>query len=113
VLAARSQHREVRGFQGKRFNMAIRARARAPDGALLGGWLEDERFSSASELKADEHGPALCDNKIDGFYFGVGHPSATSRTDDHMRRQTHPAAGPVVDKRSRKTPTSKATIPGG
>ena len=33
-------------------------------------------FSLASELKADEHGPALCDNKIDGFYYGVGHPSA-------------------------------------
>ena len=33
-------------------------------------------FSLASELKADEHGAALCDNKIDGFFFGVGHPSA-------------------------------------
>ena len=39
------------------------------------GWkLAD--FSLASELKADEHGPALCDNKIDGFFYGVGHPSA-------------------------------------
>ena len=33
-------------------------------------------FSLASELKADEHGPALCDGKIDGFFYGVGHPSA-------------------------------------
>jgi TRAP transporter TAXI family solute receptor len=33
-------------------------------------------FALASELKADEHGPALCDNKIDAFYYGVGHPSA-------------------------------------
>ena len=39
------------------------------------GWkLAD--FSLASELKADEHGPALCDGKIDGFFYGVGHPSA-------------------------------------
>jgi TRAP transporter TAXI family solute receptor len=39
------------------------------------GWtLKD--FSLAAELKADEQGPALCDNKIDGFYYGVGHPSA-------------------------------------
>ena len=30
----------------------------------------------AAELKADEHGPALCDNKIDGFFYGVGHPAA-------------------------------------
>jgi TRAP transporter TAXI family solute receptor len=33
-------------------------------------------FALASELKADEHGPALCDGKIDGFFYGVGHPSA-------------------------------------
>ena len=33
-------------------------------------------FALASELKADEHGPALCDNKIDAFFYGVGHPSA-------------------------------------
>ena len=33
-------------------------------------------FALASELKADEHGAALCDNKIDAFFYGVGHPSA-------------------------------------
>lgn len=33
-------------------------------------------FSLAAELKADEHGAALCDNKIDAFFYGVGHPSA-------------------------------------
>ena len=42
--------------------------------AALGWKLSD--FSLASELKADEHGPALCDNKIDAFFYGVGHPSA-------------------------------------
>jgi hypothetical protein len=44
---------------------------------LLGamGWKLSD-FSLASELKADEHGAALCDNKIDGFFYGVGHPSA-------------------------------------
>lgn len=39
------------------------------------GWtLKD--FSFAAELKPDEHGPALCDDKIDAFFYGVGHPSA-------------------------------------
>lgn len=33
-------------------------------------------FSLASELRPDEHGAALCDGKIDGFFYGVGHPSA-------------------------------------
>ena len=41
--------------------------------AAMGWKLAD--FSLASELKADEHGPALCDGKIDGFFYGVGHPS--------------------------------------
>ncbi|MET3926701.1 TAXI family TRAP transporter solute-binding subunit [Devosia sp. 2618] len=33
-------------------------------------------FSLTSELRPDEHGAALCDNQIDAFFYGVGHPSA-------------------------------------
>jgi uncharacterized protein len=33
-------------------------------------------FLVVAELKADEHGPALCDAKIDGFFYSVGHPAA-------------------------------------
>lgn len=33
-------------------------------------------FTAVSELKADEHGAALCDHKIDAFFYVVGHPSA-------------------------------------
>ncbi|MEY3669981.1 MAG: hypothetical protein RL258_1376, partial [Pseudomonadota bacterium] len=33
-------------------------------------------FGLSAELKPDEHGAALCDNKIDAFFYGVGHPSA-------------------------------------
>jgi len=39
------------------------------------GWTRGD-FSLAAELRADEHGPALCDNQIDAFYYAVGHPSA-------------------------------------
>lgn len=39
------------------------------------GWTRDT-FALAAELRADEHGPALCDNQIDAFYYAVGHPSA-------------------------------------
>ncbi|MHB2267427.1 TAXI family TRAP transporter solute-binding subunit [Aliihoeflea sp. PC F10.4] len=39
------------------------------------GW-ERSAFSLAAELRPDEHGPALCDNQIDAFYYAVGHPSA-------------------------------------
>jgi len=34
-------------------------------------------FALASELKADEQGSALCDNKIDGLAYVVGHPNAS------------------------------------
>ena len=65
-------------FKGKRFNVGNPGSGtRASFDELLGalGWKIDA-FSLASELKADEHGPALCDNKIDGFFYLVGHPSA-------------------------------------
>ena len=65
-------------FKGKRFNIGNPGSGtRASMDQLLSamGWTSGD-FSLASELKADEHGPALCDNKIDGFFYGVGHPSA-------------------------------------
>jgi TRAP transporter TAXI family solute receptor len=65
-------------FKGKRFNVgnpgsgtrASMEQFLAAKGVDLGF------FSLASELRPDEHGPALCDGKIDGFLYGVGHPSA-------------------------------------
>ena len=40
------------------------------------GWTLD-RFSRALELKATEQSRALCDGKIDAFFYTVGHPSGT------------------------------------
>jgi TRAP transporter TAXI family solute receptor len=65
-------------FKGKRFNIG-----NPGSGTLASmeellkamGWTK-QSFSLAGELKADEQGTALCDNKIDGFFYGVGHPSA-------------------------------------
>jgi TRAP transporter TAXI family solute receptor len=65
-------------FKGKRFNVGNPGSGtRASMEELLNamGWKMSD-FSLAAELKADEHGPALCDGKIDGFFYGVGHPSA-------------------------------------
>jgi TRAP transporter TAXI family solute receptor len=65
-------------FKGKKFNVGNPGSGtRASMEELLGamGWKMSD-FGLASELKADEHGPALCDGKIDGFFYAVGHPSA-------------------------------------
>jgi uncharacterized protein len=81
--------------------------------AALGWKLSD--FSLASELKADEHGPALCDNKIDAFFYGVGHPSANIQdptTTCGAKLVT--IKGPAVEKLLAEKPYyAKATIKGG
>ncbi len=72
-------------------------------------------FSLASELKADEHGPALCDGKIDGFFYGVGHPSANIQDPTTTcGAKLVSVTGPAVDKLvSSKPYYAYATIPAG
>jgi uncharacterized protein len=72
-------------------------------------------FARAAELKADEQGPALCDNKIDGFYYGVGHPSAAIQDPTTTcGAKLVSLTGPAIDALLRRFPYySVATIPGG
>lgn len=104
-------------FKGKRFNVGnpgsgTRASLEELVGAL--GWKLGD-FSLASELKADEHGPALCDGKIDGFFYGVGHPSANIQDPTtSCGAKLVSITGPAVDKLVADKPYyAKATIPGG
>ena len=78
------------------------------------GWKLSD-FSLASELKADEHGPALCDGKIDGFFYGVGHPSANIQDPTtSCGAKLVSITGPAVDKLVAEKPYyAKAVIPGG
>ncbi|WP_298722076.1 TAXI family TRAP transporter solute-binding subunit [uncultured Ferrovibrio sp.] len=104
-------------LKGKRFNVGNPGSGtRASLEELLGalGWKLSD-FSLASELKADEHGPALCDNKIDGFFYGVGHPSANIQDPTTTcGAKLVSIEGPAVDKLVAEHPYfAKATIPGG
>ncbi len=104
-------------FKGKRFNVGNPGSGtRASMEELLGalGWKLGD-FSLASELKADEHGPALCDGKIDGFFYAVGHPSANIQDPTtSCGAQLVSITGPAVDKLVADKPYyAKATIPGG
>ena len=78
------------------------------------GW-QLSSFSLASELKADEHGAALCDNKIDAFFYGVGHPSANIQDPTTTcGAKLVPLTGKAVDELVAKNPYyAKAEIPGG
>lgn len=110
----------VRAFEdlkGKRFNVGNPGSGtRASMEELLSaiGWkLQD--FSMAAEMKADEHGPALCDGKIDAFAYGVGHPSANIQDPTtSCGAKLVPVTGASVDQLVKSKPYyAYATIPGG
>jgi len=78
------------------------------------GWTPD-KFSLASELKADEQASALCDNKVDAFVYVVGHPSgsieeATTTCDTNLVNVQNDAVAELVEDRPYY---SWATLPGG
>jgi len=104
-------------FKGKRFNVGnpgSGTRASMEELLTAMGWKLSD-FSLAAELKADEHGPALCDGKIDGFFYGVGHPSANIQDPTTTcGAKLVSITGPAVDKLIAEKPFyAKATIPGG
>ena len=104
-------------FKGKRFNVGNPGSGTrsSMEEMLVGmGWKLGD-FSLASELKADEHGPALCDGKIDGFYYAVGHPSANIQDPTtSCGARLVPLTGPVIDKLVADKPYyAKVTIPAG
>ena len=104
-------------FKGKKFNVGNPGSGtRASMEELLAsmGWKLGD-FSLASELKADEHGAALCDGKIDGFFYGVGHPSANIQDPTtSCGAKLVSMTGPAVDKLVKEKPYyAYATIPGG
>jgi hypothetical protein len=104
-------------FKGKRFNVGnpgSGTRASMEELLKALGWTAAD-FSLASELKADEHGAALCDNKIDGFFYGVGHPSANIQDPTTTcGAKLVPLTGPAVDRVVTQNPYyAKVTIPGG
>jgi uncharacterized protein len=104
-------------LKGKRVNVGNPGSGtRASMEELLGalGWKMSD-FSLASELRADEHGPALCDNKIDAFFYGVGHPSANIQDPTTTcGAKLVSITGPAVDKLvATNSYYAKAKIPGG
>ncbi len=109
--------RRFEDLRGKRFNVGNPGSGtRASLEELLDamGWKLSD-FALASALKADEHGAALCDNKIDGFIYGVGHPSANIQDPTTTcGARLVPLTGAAVDKLVAERPYyARATIPGG
>ena len=109
--------KEFTDFKGKRFNVGNPGSGTrsALEELLVAEGMKLSDFSLASELKADEHGPALCDNKIDGLFYGVGHPSANIQDPTTTcGAKLVPLTGPAIDELVKKhSYYAYATIPGG
>jgi TRAP transporter TAXI family solute receptor len=104
-------------MKGKKFNVGnpgSGTRVSLEELLTAMGWKLSD-FALASELKADEHGAALCDGKIDGFFYGVGHPSANIQDPTtSCGAKLVSITGPAVDKLLAEKPYySWATIPAG
>ena len=117
VARADAGIKQFADFKGKRFNIGnpgSGTRASMEELLKALGMSKDD-FSLASELKADEHGAALCDNKIDGFFYGVGHPSANIQDPTTTCGAKLVALnGPAIDKLvADNSFYAKVEIPGG
>jgi len=118
VLARKeAKIRSFADFKGKRFNVGnpgSGTRASMEDLLAAMRWKMSD-FAFAAELKADEHGPALCDGKIDGFIYVVGHPSANIQDPTtSCGARLVSLTGAAVDKLVKERPYyGYARIPGG
>lgn len=104
-------------FKSKRFNVGPPGSGTRATLDLLMPVLgmKTSDFSLTAELKPDEQGAALCDNKIDGFAFVVGSPAANIQDPTTTcGAKLVSITGPAVDKLVKDNPYfAHTTIPGG
>jgi TRAP transporter TAXI family solute receptor len=77
--------------------------------------IKKDDLSFAGALKASEMPDALRDNKIDGYFYMVGHPTANIKdASNSVDVKITPIAGENVDSLIKKYPYfAKADVPGG
>lgn len=117
VVRKDSNIKSFADLKGKRFNVGNPGSGTrsSMEQFLKANGVDLSYFALASELRPDEHGPALCDGKIDGFMYGVGHPSANIQDPTTTcGAQLMSLTGPIVDKLIADHPYyAKARIPAG
>ena len=117
VVRADAGIRQATDMKGKRINIGnpgsgTLATAEAVLDALA---MKKDDLKLAGDLRSSEHGDALRDNKIDGFFFLVGHPNGGLK-DIFFSADARlvPLTGPGFDKVVSKYPYYvKASTPGG
>ena len=107
----------ITDFMGKRVNIGNVGSGQRGTWEVIEeamGW-ERSDLRLASELKSAETGQAVCDNKIDAYFWLVGHPSALTQ-ESLATCATHlvHAAAPEIDELVAERPYYRtATIPAG
>ena len=107
----------ITDFKGKRVNIGNVGSGQRGTWEVIEeamGWQRSD-LKLASELKSAETGQAVCDNKIDVYFWLVGHPSALTQ-ESLATCPTHlvNATGPAIDKLVADNAYYRtATIPAG
>ncbi len=117
VVRADSGIKNFQDLKGKRVNIGQPGSGTVATYEVIEKALGMKRsdLKLASELKASEMGQALCDNKIDAYFYVVGHPAGlikeTTTTCDAKIADIH---GPEIDKLVKDNPYYRyASIPAG
>jgi uncharacterized protein len=105
----------ITDVKGKRFNVGNPGSGTIATWDVIEkalGWKRDD-LKLAAELKSAETAQALCDNKIDAYFWLVGHPSAL--TEESLKgcpSNLVNVTGPAIDKLVAENPFyRKAVIP--
>ena len=117
LLSVNDKYYTLDDLKGKRLNIGnpgsgTRATWEVIEEAL--GWSRSD-LKLAAELRSAETGQALCDNKIDAYFWLVGHPSGlTKETVSSCDAVLVEASGPGISKLVKDNSFYRtATIPGG
>jgi len=118
ILARRdSGIKNITDIPGKRFNIGNDGSGTQGTWQVIEetmGWKRSD-LALATKMKSAETAGALCDGKIDGYFWLVGHPSGlTQETVASCDAVIVPAVSPEIDKLVAEKPYyRKAIIPGG
>ncbi len=117
VTRKSSNINDIRDIKGKKINVGNPGSGHASTAATLFPYLNlsKDDLAFAGVLKAGESPDALRDNKIDGYFYMVGHPTANIKdASNSVEISIAPVVGPEVDKMIKDNPYfAKADVPAG
>lgn len=117
VTSKKSSIKNIMDIKGKRINIGNPGSGHASTAATLFPYLEltKKDLDFAGVLKAGESPDALRDNKIDGYFYMVGHPTANIKdASNSVDIDIVPVTGVAVDKMIKDNPYfAKADVPAG